>query len=99
MIKLHLPVTTASVGTAFNMPIDDIIERLRASARELDAAAKNVPGKREVFGQKLTQAAKAKLRSRSRHTVAAASDEAESFGEKLKKAVQKKLGQRARRVI
>jgi hypothetical protein len=94
MIKLNLPVTTARVGMAFNMPINSAVDRVIESARELDKAAEKMRDTREDFADKLVQAVKARLGARSRHTLAAASAEAEGFGAKLKTAIQKKLGQR-----
>src|SRR5262252_6622916 len=98
MMKLHYP--TIPFATAFNMPINDAIERVLASARELDAAAESVPGKREAFGQRLAQA----VRRKQSPIVFAASaprkndddnddddeKDSESFGQRIKKAVERK---------
>ena len=92
---------------AFNMPINDAIDRVRASAVELDAAAEKVRGKRDNFGEQLTAAVKRKVAERQPRKVAkhpmpehiTADADDQTFAEKLTNAVQKKLGQRARRVI
>ena len=76
---------------AMGLPIDQAIDRIVASARELDAAAEKT-SQPQSFGQKIAQAFKAKLAKQQPRTTADADNE--SFGEKLKKAVRKKSGQK-----
>ena len=86
MIKLHVPVTPTGFGMAFSVPIADAIERVRDSAKELDAAAEKTSRERQQdFGSRITQAVKAKLAKRQPSRVAAG---AETFAERLKKAVR-----------
>jgi hypothetical protein len=94
MIQLHSPVTTTRVGMAFNMPINDAIERLNASARELSASAEKAPGHGESFGSQIAQAVKTKLASGTRPRIAvyASSDSDEGFAQRLKEAAKKKSG-------
>ena len=79
-------------GLAYGVPLDQACERMFTCARLLSAAAEKAPSSHS-FGQRITQAVKAKIAEQpTRHAVAADAPD-ESFGEKLKKAVKKKSGQ------
>jgi hypothetical protein len=90
--KLHF-------GLAYGLPIDEACERMFTCAGLLNAAAEKMPApSSHSFGERITQAVKAKVANiptvRHRPAVSAsASAEEESFGQKLKKAVKKKSGQ------
>ena len=86
--KLHHHTTTG-FRMAMGLPIDQAIDRIVASARELDAAAEKT-SQPQSFGQKIAQAFKAKLAKQQPRTTADAHNE--SFGEQIKKAVEKKSG-------
>ena len=75
------------------MPINDAIDRLRASARDLDAAVESVPDRREDFGERITQAVRHRVTNRTTH-IRAGADDGESFAEKVRKAVEKKSGRK-----
>jgi hypothetical protein len=85
---------------AFGMPINDAIERLNASARELDASAeKALPS--QSFGQKVALAVKRKVAlgvTRPRPAVFAsatavsASSADKDFAKRLREAAEKKSG-------
>jgi flagellar hook-basal body complex protein FliE len=66
-----------------------------ATAESMRAAAEKAPTG-ESFGQKLTQAIKAKLRSRSRHSKTATNDGEKSFGQMLTRAVKARAASRSR---
>jgi hypothetical protein len=96
MMKINCPATP--FATAFGMPINDAINRVLASARELDAAAEKTSREQGGFGSRLTQAVR---RKQSPCVFAAAPrknddnddddiDKAESFGNRIKNAVQRK---------
>jgi hypothetical protein len=102
--KIHIPTTP--FATAFGMPIDDAIERLNATARELTAGAEKTPS--QDFGLRLADAVRRKQSPRfSATTVFAASavrkeedendddekkddDQSDSFGTRLKRAIERK---------
>jgi len=100
----RIRIPTTPFATAFGMPIDDAIERLNATARELTAGAEKTPS--QDFGLRLADAVRRKQSPRfSATTVFAASavrkDEDEnnddekdaenqSFGERLRRAVERR---------
>jgi hypothetical protein len=104
MMKINCPTTP--FATAFNMPINDAIERLTASARELTAAAEKTTSGSHDFGSRLSQAVR---RKQSPCVFAATRKNKEnddndddengdkdkdadndSFGKRIKKAVERK---------
>lgn len=89
-----MKIPTTPFATAFNMPINDAIERVLASARELSASAEKAPGHGESFGSQIAQAVKTKLASGTRPRIAvhASSDGDEGFAQRLKEAAEKKSG-------
>src|SRR5215468_9523519 len=95
MMKLNYPTTP--FATAFNMPINDAIERVIASARELDAAAEKT-SRGQDFGSRLAQAVRRKQSSIVFAAAPSKDDDDEkdkdadneSFGKKLKKAIKRK---------
>ena len=81
---------------AFGMPINDAIERLNASARELDASAANAPAG-QSFDQQIAQAVKRKVhggafRSLDSATAVSASSGDKGFAKRLREAAEKKSG-------
>jgi hypothetical protein len=90
--KLHF-------GLAYGLPIDEACKRMFTCARLLSAAAEKAPApSSHSFGERITQAVKAKVANipKVRHhaaVFASASAEEDSFGEKLREAVKKKSGQ------
>ena len=101
--KIHIPTTP--FATAFGMPIDDAIERLNATARELTAGAEKTPS--QDFGPRLADAVRRKQSPRfSAAAVFAAAPrrnndddednddekdaENQSFGERLRRAVERR---------
>ena len=98
MMKLNFPTTP--FATAFNMPINDAIERVLASARELSAAAEKMSREQGGFGSRIAQAVQ---RKQSPIVFAASAPrkndddnddddekDSESFGQRIKKAVERK---------
>ena len=55
MMKLNLPTTP--IATAFGMPLDDAIEQLATTARDLTAAAEKT-SRSQGFGSRLAEAVK-----------------------------------------
>jgi hypothetical protein len=105
MTKLHLP-TLAAHGVMFALPINEAVDRLMQSARELDAASDKIAREREEyarsaaraedesFAQKLRAAVQRQLPSRSRRKTAAASAADEIFGQKVARIAKEKAKQR-----
>ena len=101
-MKIHCPITP--FATAFGMPINDAIDRLTASARELDAAAEKTTS--GDFGQRLAQAVRRKQQSPRVFAATGKNKENDdnnddedgdkdkekddSFGERIRKAVKRK---------
>jgi hypothetical protein len=85
---------------AFGLPVNEAIERLNQSARELNASAEKAPHGQD-FGQKVALAVKRRValvtRPRtavfaSATAVSASSGSDEGFAKRLKEAVEKKSG-------
>jgi hypothetical protein len=94
----HFHFPAASTAMAFGMPIDQAIERLNASARELDASAEKGPAG-QSFGQRVALAVKRKVAlgvTRPRPAVFAsatavsASGGDKDFAKRLREAAEKK---------
>jgi hypothetical protein len=82
---------------AFGMPINDAIERLNASAKELDASAEKAPAG-QSFGHKVALAVKRKGVTRpspavfASATAVSASSGDKDFAKRLREAAEKKSG-------
>jgi hypothetical protein len=93
MTKLHHHHHTTGFGMAFGLPINDAIQSILQSARDLDDSANKVAKERDQharndFGQRIAGAVKRKVAKQPTRITAAAADE--SFGEKLRKAIERK---------
>jgi hypothetical protein len=92
----HFHFPAASTAMAFGMPINDAIERLNATARELDASAEQAPAG-QSFGQKVALAVKRNV-TRPRPAVFASATAVSAcsgdkdFAKRLREAAEKKSG-------